>query len=247
MKLFKRTALLAVPLAMVMGAGSVYADDWAITVTNLTNGNSFTPLLLTATPHDTHLFTPGTMASSELALMAECGDISGLVGTALVTSSNSQNPAGGLLKAGMSTTTTIANIDQAVNTHLSVVAMILPTNDAFIGLDSAHIETFDAAAASNTHTFFLMGYDAGSETNDELFSAGCALGQAGMPMAELAGTDTGGDSTTAEDISKTVHVHRGVLGDAVNDSAGSSDLNSTVHRWQNPVAKVTVVVTASAP
>jgi len=38
-----------------------------------------------------------------------------------------------------------------------------------------------------------------------------------------------------------IHIHRGTLGD--DDSmAGKSDLDNRVHRWLNPVAKLTVVV-----
>lgn len=245
---FKR-AVLAMPFAMLMGSGAASAASWDVTVTNLTHGNHFAPLLLTATPHDTHLFTLGSAASSELQALAECGDLSMLVGSAaLATADNQQNPAGGTLGPGLSTTTTITTTDTN-NTHLTVVGMILPSNDGFIGLDSQHVPAFDATAgANNTYTYYLNGYDAGTEGNDEVLYSGamtCMPGDGANMPGPLPGTDIAGSGSgvSTADTNQTVHVHRGTMGDAVNDGAGSSDLNSTIHRWQNPIAKVVVTVT----
>ena len=41
-----------------------------------------------------------------------------------------------------------------------------------------------------------------------------------------------------------VHIHRNALGDT-DSAAGASDLDSTVHRWLNPVARVVITVPAS--
>ncbi len=41
-----------------------------------------------------------------------------------------------------------------------------------------------------------------------------------------------------------VHIHRNALGDT-DLEGGASDLDSTVHSWLNPVAKVVVTVPAS--
>ena len=38
-----------------------------------------------------------------------------------------------------------------------------------------------------------------------------------------------------------VHIHRGSLGDD-DITGGKSDLDNTVHRWLNPVARITVTV-----
>jgi hypothetical protein len=38
-----------------------------------------------------------------------------------------------------------------------------------------------------------------------------------------------------------VHIHRGNLGDT-DITGGISDVDSRIHRWLNPVAKVTVTV-----
>ena len=41
-----------------------------------------------------------------------------------------------------------------------------------------------------------------------------------------------------------VHIHRNALGDTDN-ARGASDLDSTVHRWLTPVARVVITVPAS--
>ena len=43
------------------------------------------------------------------------------------------------------------------------------------------------------------------------------------------------------DANTTVHIHRGALGDT-DAAAGVSDLDSRVHRWLNPVIRVTITV-----
>jgi len=203
MQRLKRTALIAIPFSMLMTATNVSAAVWDITVTNLTHGNSSTPLLLTA---------------------------------------------------GTSVTTTITTSESA-NKHLSIVSMILPTNDAFIGLDSQHIPEFKPAeGANNTYTFYLNGYDAGTEGNDEQLHPDetCAIDDGAYmpgPPPAITETDTDGsgvvDTVDGGELDKnqTIHIHRGILGDAINNAGGLSDLNSSVHRWQNPVAKVVVTVT----
>ena len=235
--LLKRTGqLFLAGLSSVLFATSANAASWEVKITNLTHGNHFTPLLVSANTSTTHLFQVGEMASSSLRIMAECGDISSLVTDLGSSADVMENPAGGMLAPGASTTTTLTT--SASNTHLSVVAMILPTNDGFVGMDSMEIPT-----TAGTYTYYLNGYDAGTEANNELLdTSGCAAGMAGIPGAPGMDSGTGGTGVSTADTNTMIHVHRGVLGDT-NTSGGSSDLDSTIHRWQNPVAKVTVTVT----
>lgn len=55
----------------------------------------------------------------------------------------------------------------------------------------------------------------------------------------LAGTNGTGASDT--DANPNVHIHRGSLGDT-DAAGGNSDLDSRVHRWLNPVVRVTITV-----
>lgn len=217
--------------------GQAAAAEFSVTVKNLTNGTWFTPLLITAHDKYTDVFETGEPASDELQAVAEGGDISGLV--SLVGGEDADtvaNPAGGLLAPGASVDGVFLDTDRTRNRYLSIVAMLLPTNDGFVGLDSLRIPRIPG-----TYTYYLNGYDAGTEANDELITGGDAPGVPGIP-ADPGGNDgTGGTGATGLDANPTVHIHRGVLGDT-DPLGGISDLDSTVHRWQNPVAEVIIKV-----
>ena len=51
----------------------------------------------------------------------------------------------------------------------------------------------------------------------------------------------GGTGAAMADANPNVHIHRGSLGD-LDPTGGTSDLDSTVHRWLNPVIRVVVTV-----
>ncbi len=230
----KLTTLTAGFLALTSHAGM--SAELSIEIQNLTQGMYFTPLLVVAHTPEASLFEAGESASVELQAMAEGGSLDGLITIGESVNANAlSNPAGGLLSPGESTTGML-NSD-AGNTVMSVVGMILPTNDGFVGLDNWTIPE-----EAGTYTVYLNAYDAGTEANDEIRGSG-APGMAGMPVPPpldpLLGN--GGASVTTEESNQTVHIHRGNVGDASLDG-GASDVNSSVHRWLNPVAKVTVTV-----
>lgn len=212
------------------------AADFNVEITNLTNGIWFTPFLVAAHPAGTDLFVVGQPASASLQATAEGGDISGLVSDLqAVGATIVENPAGGLLMPAMSANTDM-NTDGTSNVELSVVAMLLPTNDAFAGLNAITIPT-----DPGTYVFDVPAYDAGTEANDELITGGGAPGVAGIPADPGALTGTGGTGAAIADANSNVHIHRNTLGDT-NATGGVSDLDSTVHRWLNPVVRVVVTV-----
>ncbi len=222
-------------LIMAASASPAMAQDLDIVITNLTHGSHFTPLLVAAHGGTSHLFQVGAAASANLQAMAEGGDISGLtadlngVGADVV-----GNPAGGLLAPGASTSFSLSTNDG--NDYLSAVAMVLPTNDGFVGLDALKIPTMPGA-----YHYYLNAYDAGTEANDEIINGGGAPGTPGIPADPLGKNGANGTGVTTEESNKMVHVHRGVLGDT-DPNGGVSDLDSRVHRWLNPVARIDVTV-----
>ncbi len=222
-------------LTLAASTSITHAQQLEITVTNLTQGIYYTPILVGAHTQDVALFHAGEQATQMLQAMAEGGDISGLSDMLTMASADVvENPAAGLLAPTMSTTTMLDTSDG--NNYLSVVAMMLPTNDGFIGLDSWMIPS-DAG----TYTLMINAYDAGTEANDEIINGGGMPGTPGIPFAPAGDGGTGGTGVTMDEANPYVHIHRGNLGD--NDIAGGhSDLNNTIHRWLNPVAKITVVV-----
>jgi len=219
----------------VLSLASASAADLDIKLTNLTHGIYFTPVLLAAHNSDTHFYREGIAASLNLQAMAEGGDISGLSMDAQSMGGDVlENPAVGLLAPGASFTT---NLTSAMdNMYLSLTAMLLPTNDGFVGVDSLMIPT-----TPGTYTYHLNAYDAGTEANDELISGGGAPGVAGIPADPGGMAGANGSGVAMSDVNTMVHIHRGNLGDT-DSNAGISDLNSTVHRWLNPVAELVITV-----
>ena len=233
--LFK--TLLALMVGMVLPLGQALAAEFSVTVKNLTNGIYFTPLLITAHDGDTHLFETGSPASAALQAMAEGGDISKLLAMVGGEARDTRaNPAGGLLAPGGIVSDVYFNTNRTRNRYLSLTAMLLPTNDGFVGLDSLRIPRIPG-----TYRYFLFGYDAGTEANDELITGGGAPGVPGIPAAPGGDGGTGGSGVAGTDANTTVHIHRGVIGDIVPEG-GISDLDSSIHRWLNPVAEVIIEV-----
>ena len=218
--------IIAASLFGLFSAAS-QAQDLNITITNLTQGIAFTPIVAAAHDSSGYIFHSTEAATEQLEALAEGGDISGVVDLLSGYSADIlQNPAEGLLRAGMSSDAVSLNTSDT-NTYLSVAAMMLPTNDGFIGLDSWEIPT-----EAGTYTVYLNAYDAGTEANDEIIS--------NIPNPiEVA--NTGATGVATEVSNATVHIHPGVIGD--NDATGGiSDFDSSKHRWLNPVAKLTIVV-----
>lgn len=224
----KRTQIsLVVSSAMLaFGTAQVQAAQLEVTVTNATKGIYFTPILAAAHDSNLFMFRTGETASAELESMAEGGDISGL--SSLIANAGGvvvENPASGILNPGVATTFDIDTGDLA---YLSLGAMLLPTNDGFVGLDSWKIPT-----QAGTYKANLNSYDAGTEPNDEL--------AASMPNPPFITFGAGGTGVETALSNTKVHVHPGNLGDS-DPVAGISDLDSSSHRWLNPVATITIVV-----
>lgn len=228
-----KRALGATTLTLL--AASASAAEISVTLTNLTGGMHFTPRLLVAHSGDVDLFEVGSPASTGLATIAEGGDTSVLAGDLdAMPGTNTHQTFGGLLEPA--TVSAVYSFDTGDFPYLSMASMLLPTNDAFVGLDSWVIPT-----SPGTYTINLNAYDAGTEANDEIVNGGGALGTAGIPAAPGGNAGTGATGVTATEANNNVHIHRGQLGD--NDpNGGRSDVDSSIHRWLNPVARLTVTI-----
>lgn len=224
----------AIGTAMIAPTAS--AVDFDVEIANLTNGIYYTPFLAAAHTEGNNLFVTGQPASANLQAMAEGGDISGLVSDVQALGATYvANPAGGLLPPATSTTFNM-NTDGTSNTQLSIVAMLLPTNDAFAGLNAITIPT-----EPGTYVYNVNAYDSGTEANDEILNGGGAPGAPGMPADPGGLAGSGGSGVAGTDFNTNVHIHRGSIGDS-DPNGGKSDLDSTVHRWLNPVVRVTITV-----
>lgn len=218
MKHLTRLCGLAVA-TMVLGASmNVNAQKnqtrtYEVTVTNLTKGQSFTPILGATHARSVSAFTVGEQASDELAVLAESGGIDPLK-NALESNPKVADTAAseGLLTPGQSTTLTIET-KRGLN-RLTVAAMLIPTNDAFMAINSVKLPRFKGA------TYYATAYDAGSETNDE----NCQF---------IPGPVCGGEGVSENDTGEGyIYPSPGISGEA--------DLSSLQYNWQGRVAKIEV-------
>ncbi len=205
-------------LVALMAASSANADDdsdnktYEVTITNLTQAQRFTPILVASHKKGVRLFELGETASPELADIAEGGAVGAM--TALLLA----NPdvidvadSGGLLSPGDSVTVVVSADDAR---YISLASMLIPTNDAFFALNGVKVKGKETV-------FWAPAYDAGSETNDE-------------DCDNIPGPDCGGTPFSPADAGEGyVYIHGGIH--------GIGDLEPEIYDWRNPVAHVRVV------
>lgn len=190
---------------------------YEVTITNITKGQVFSPPVLVTHSRDVALFEAGQPALDELAIVAEDGDgvpLADLVGSLPevfeAQSTTAPIPPGA---------SAVYRIESTRRFRvLSVVSMLVNTNDAFLAIDSRSLPR----SRFSTRSFSANAYDAGSEANNE----DCAFipGPACPPDSGNARTPDGGEGF--------VHIHNGVHGIA--------DLAPDAYDWRNPVARVSV-------
>jgi hypothetical protein len=199
--------------------------QYEVTVTNLTRGQQFTPILVASHREGATLFSLGETASSQLETLAEEGNTGPLANLLLsmpevkdVKTSPAPPPASNLIDPGESVVVTVEA--GAGFGHLSVAAMLIPTNDGFFAINAVK-----GPKGNKTLTLLAPAYDAGSERNDEL----CAS-IPGPNFAECGGA--GGGAMVVGGEEGYVHIHAGIH--------GIGDLVAANRDWRNPVAKVTI-------
>ena len=211
---------LGLVVALTMGTDGVRANNdtlYGVQVTNLTNAQSFTPFLAATHVPDVTMFRAGSPASPELQVLAEGGDIAPLMGVLSATSGVSDIVSTeGLLTRGASVNFEIQAGDGSQ--HLSLAAMLIPTNDAFVGINTP------LPAGGQVLVTYAYAYDAGTERNDELCASipGPSFGECGGP----------GGGATVGGGEGAVTIHRGIQ--------GVGDLDASRRDWRNPVARVTI-------
>jgi hypothetical protein len=116
-------------------------------------------------------------------------------------------------------------------THLSFVAMLIATNDGFVGLDTVSLPE----AVNESHTHYAPGYDAGTEENTEQFADIVPPAQF-LVDPDLALGETNIEGSTESDPGLTtdgvITPHPGI--------EGSADLDAAVYDWRDPAAVVHV-------
>ena len=220
-------AILTAALSMAVVSGALAQErsrdgaTYEIKITNLTRSQQFTPILATAHQPSVSLFQLGQPASSELAILAEEGNVAPLTtalraNTAVLDVVNGS----GLTQPGATTTLTVSGRGGSGSSRISVAAMLIPTNDSFFAVNGVKLPV-----GSETLAFTVPAYDSGTEVNDEL----CAS-IPGPFFAECGGSGGGAAPSGGEE--GFVHISAGVHG------VGS--FKAAARDWRNPVARITI-------
>ena len=207
--------LTATPVSTLVAADP---GIYEVRVTNLTNAQRFTPILGATHTPSVHVFRPGTMATPELRALAEDGDTAPLTAmlNGMPAAVSDVSSTAGLLTRGASVSFEVTG--GGGFDVLSLAAMLIPTNDAFFGLETTLPEDGDMKVV------YAYAYDAGTEQNDELCSS-----IPGPGFVECGGPGGGAQTGNGEGV---VTVHSGIH--------GSGDLEPRLRDWDNPVARVTI-------
>ncbi len=192
---------------------------YLVSITNMTRAQSFTPILVATHTRAVRLFTAGTAATPELREVAEEGNISPLTNLLRGLPREVQDIASsqGLLTPGV--TVDVAVMAGGQFDRVSLVSMLIPTNDGFFGVTGVPLP-----AANDVTILDAPVYDAGTERNDER----CAS-IPGPFFAECGGPGGGARVGGGEGA---VTIHNGIH--------GVGDFKASERDWRNPVARIVI-------
>jgi hypothetical protein len=241
--LLKGTALGALILTGSLAAGqAALADEYEVTIQNLTHGQPIAPSLFVTHDSNFSLFDIGPAADMDsdqyigLATAAETGnpgvldaaiDGDGGVEDHVVLAHPNGPGVPPVLFPGTSNSLADQMLDPIVGTpgkYFSAVAMLGGTNDAFYGLRNVVLP-----ASGSSTTVRAVTYDAGSEANSE------ALDDV-PPGGNMDEADDG--STIAENGEGYIHIHNGIHG--LNFNSNGKYLNPAQWDWGNEVVEITI-------
>lgn len=212
--------VVVVVVAPVFGTGAeaqTWTGVWQVRVTNLTTGQYFTPVLAATHTADAMIFQPGMEASAELQALAEGGDVMPLeMALDGMSSVMSVETGMGLTMPGRTSEILISG--SGMHRYLSLAAMLIPTNDGFVGISMMELPT-----VPGTETVYAYAYDAGTEMNAET----CGT-IPGPDYPECGGPGGHGHGGMGEGF---IAIHNGI--NSVGDFGEDRD-------WKNPVAMITI-------
>ncbi len=205
------------------------APTYTVTFRNITEGQYFTPPNFAVHERDVEVFHRNRPSSPGVQAVAENGGVPVLAAeldaaldqTGLgISGVGAEAPIGPGEEVSFEFTTNFS--------RLSLVSMLICTNDGFAGLDTWQLPGRDG----QTKTTRLAAYDAGTEINTEL---NVDLVPAPFCDGDGVGTDESNPELAENGV---IRRHRSILG--VGDLGEQFD-------WQGPVAEIAVTRTDATP
>ncbi|MDJ0771596.1 MAG: spondin domain-containing protein [Ilumatobacter sp.] len=202
--------LAAVPSVADAGRGGANAT-YQVTIENISTGfQPFSPAGAVVHSRRVDVWNTGSPATAAVAAIAEDANLGVFVDTYDQVPGVRDAFVGGDAPFGPGGVSTFT-FDARRGDRLSLVNMLVNTNDAFTGLDSVRL-------GNRTQVFEVRAYDAGTEANNELAS-------------HIPGP-VGGNPFVREPEGGVIAPHPGV--------EGIADLDPAVHGWEGPVARITI-------
>lgn len=222
------TLLVALVAGAVLTGAALAGDDggvktWRVTLQNLTPATGpgasqpLSPPLVVVHTQAADAWSVGSRASAGVAAIAEDADngplaaaLTGAPGVRSVATILKDNGAGAPPVVFPSSSVSFEVTTRGAENRLTLLSMLVNTNDAFTGLDSVRLR-------GQGGTLYAMAYDAGSEANNEdaAFIPGPCCGSPGVRDA----------------TSDPIAPHPGI--------AGTADLDADAYGWDGAVARIT--------
>ncbi|MCA8974120.1 MAG: spondin domain-containing protein [Planctomycetes bacterium] len=199
-------------------AEPVHLANWEVRITNLTRGQIFSPAVVAVhTAQQPSLWTLGEPASAELTMVAEDAQTGALMaslqGSPFVSDVQLVTLGNGPIPPGQTATAIVTGFNGRSN-RLSLVGMLVSTNDAFYGVDSLELPRHGQTSMTGP------AYDAGTEANTE-------------QCAHIPGPPCGnGGVRVTQGAEGHVHVHAGIH--------GGGGLDPAQFDWRNPAVRIEV-------
>ena len=226
-------ALSAMVLAACGGGSSSNSNQveqsaqFRITTTNLTNAQTMSPVAVIMHNSGFNNFIDGEPASLAVETLAEGGDNSQVLSEAAAATQyiSSGSTTGPVAPSTIGEPVTLdVPTDQLSDLRLSVMTMLIRTNDGFTGLNASDISNMEVGSS---RSFSAPTWDAGTELDDE----------AGV---NIPGTGGEGFNATRNDRINLVRFHNGVVTNASPTfGLATSDLVEA-DRFLNPTSRITV-------
>lgn len=215
---------------------------FTVEFTNLTYSQPMAPAAVILHEPGYQVFVEGEPASVALEQLAEGGSPAMVLAEAATATQYLDGVAGTLTppRSVGTTNTVIAPLLDLDNLRLSVVSMLVDTNDAITGVNAADVSNLAVGASM---TFTGPSWDAGTEANTE--TAATMPG----PAAQAAGGGgaAAGFDAARDDLFDRVRIHQGAVTNANSDDPSMEGLSTSVltegDRWDNPTSRIVITRT----